>query len=75
MIEKINNSINEEEQMEDVDVNITEFSLTDEEIDELIVKLQLLKETKEHIHFDIDDENEFLVHYEKEEVNEIAEEK
>ena len=63
MEEEINNPINEEEK----DVEVMEFELGEEEIDELITKLQLLKETKEQINFDIDDENSFIVHYEKEE--------
>jgi|TARA_B100001971_G_C17718059_1_gene299812 hypothetical protein len=52
---------------EEKDVEVMEFELGEEEIDELITKLQLLKETKEQINFDIDDENSFIVHYEKEE--------
>ncbi len=47
------------------DVEVLEFSLIDEEIEELITKLQLLQETKEHISFDVDEENELLIHYEK----------
>jgi hypothetical protein len=63
MDEEINNPINEEEK----DVEVMEFELDGEEIDELIVKLQLLKETKEQINFDIDDENSFLINYIEEE--------
>lgn len=48
-------------------VEVLEFSLIDEEIDELIAKLQLLKETKEQINFEIDDENEFVIHHDEEE--------
>jgi hypothetical protein len=59
MTEEINNSINEEEK----DVEVMEFELNEEEINELIAKLQLLKETKEQINFDIDDENSFLINY------------
>ena len=59
MTEEINNPINEEEK----DVEVMEFELDEKEIDELIAKLQLLKETKEQINFDIDDENSFLINY------------
>jgi len=48
---------------EDVETEVMEFSLIEEEIDELIAKLQLLKESKESISFDIDDENELVIHY------------
>ena len=59
MTEEINNPVNEEEK----DVEVMEFELNEEEINELIAKLQLLKETKEQINFDIDDENSFLINY------------
>jgi|TARA_Y100000310_G_scaffold125920_1_gene124673 hypothetical protein len=48
---------------EEKDVEVMEFELGEEEIDEVITKLQLLKETKEQINFDIDDENSFLINY------------
>ena len=48
---------------EDVETEVMEFSLIEEEIDELIAKLQLLKESKESISFDIDDENELVINY------------
>ena len=54
-----------EEEM--VDVDVWEFSLDREEIDELIEELKKLKETKSSINFDIDDTNELLIHYEEEE--------
>ncbi len=63
MTEEINNQNNEEE----VNVEVMEFELNEEEIDELIVKLQLLKETKEQISFDIDDKNSFLINFSEEE--------
>ncbi len=56
--------IGTEEEMADVD--IWEFSLDDEEIDELIEGLRELKETKAHFHFDLDEENELLIHHEDE---------
>ena len=60
MEEEFNNKNSEEK-----DVEIMEFSLIDDEIDELIAKLQLLKETKEQISFEVDDENELMIHYEE----------
>ena len=59
------NEQNNEENVEEKDVELMEFSLIDDEIDELIAKLQLLKETKEQISFEVDDENEFVIHYEE----------
>ncbi len=59
---EINNQNNEEE----IDVEVMEFELDKGEIDELIAKLQLLKETKEQISFDIDDENCLIMHYDSE---------
>ena len=46
------------------EVDVLEFSLTSEEIDELISKLTKLKQLKTSISFDVDDENEFVIHYE-----------
>lgn len=66
-----NNLDNEEETERDVE--LMEFALNDEDIDELIEKLQKLKENQTSFNFEVDDENEFLVHHEKEEVNEVEE--
>jgi hypothetical protein len=52
---------------EETETEVLEFSLMDEEIDELVTKLQLLKESKEQISFEIDDENELLINYENSE--------
>lgn len=60
MMEEENKIDNEEM----ADVEVWEFSLDSEEIDELIVKLNELKQTKEEFSFDIDEENELLIHYE-----------
>ena len=54
---------NNEEQEQDVEV--LEFSLINEEIDELVAKLQLLKESKEPIEFEVDDENSLLIHHDE----------
>jgi len=60
----------EEEINQEKDVDVMEFELCDEEIDELIAKLHLLKETKSSINFEVDDENEFLINYNSGEENE-----
>lgn len=51
------------EETEERQIEVMEFNLLDEEIDELIMKLKLLKDTKEHIHFDVDDYNEFIIRH------------
>ena len=56
----------DEEELEEVDV--MEFYLNDEEINELIQKLEMLKQTKQHIHFTIDEFNELLIHHEEDEL-------
>jgi len=48
---------------EETEVEVMEFSLYEEEIDELIEKLQELKQTKEKIDFDIDEENSLTINY------------
>ena len=55
----------EENSEQERDVELLEFSLMKEEIDELIGKLELLKESKEPISFDIDDDNELVINYEE----------
>lgn len=60
----------EENNEEMVDVNVWEFSLCDEEIDEMIAKLQELKNTKTSFSFDIDEENELQINYEDSEEDE-----
>ena len=65
------NNLNNEEEFER-EVELMEFTLNDEDIDELIKKLQKLKENQTSFYFEVDDENEFLVHYEKE-LNEVEE--
>ncbi|MFH1801538.1 MAG: hypothetical protein ABH804_01755 [archaeon] len=51
---------------EEFDVDVFEFSLNSEEIDEFIEKLQELKKTRNKINFEIDDENEIVVCYDEE---------
>ena len=65
-----------QEQSEEREVEILEFSLTGDEVNELIEKLNALKTTKTSISFDVDEENEFIIHYESAgDVVEKAEEK
>ena len=49
---------------EEGDVDIWEFSLDDDGIDDLIEALKELKETKGHFHFELDEENEIIIHHE-----------
>ena len=56
-----------EEDQELKDVEILEFGLSKEEIDELIEKLNHLKKIKTEISFEVDDNNEFLIKYLSEE--------
>jgi len=56
------------EEDKEVEVEIMEFSLSKEEIDEMINKLKELKENKSHFQFSIDDENELIIHYEESEI-------
>lgn len=63
------------ENSEETETEVMEFSLIDEEIDELIAKLELLKQTQGSFEFEVDDENSFLIHYEEssEDENDIGE--
>ena len=62
MEEEMNNN---QESEEERDVEVMEFSLTSDEIEELITKLELLKESKEQFSFEIDDDNELVVSFEE----------
>ncbi|MBU0958655.1 MAG: hypothetical protein KKB31_01790 [Nanoarchaeota archaeon] len=55
------------------EVEVWEFALDGEDIDELISKLNELKKTKKSLEFEIDSENELLIHYD-EDVEESKEE-
>ena len=66
----IENSQDSEEGMSE----IWEFSLDEEEIEELIERLQELKQTKTDVEFDVDDENGFLIHYAEVEYEDSEEE-
>ncbi|MFH1585783.1 MAG: hypothetical protein ABIB79_03380 [archaeon] len=62
-MEEENLELNEDER----EVDVLEFSLDDNEIDEFIEKLSALKITKTNISFEVDDENELLINYEENE--------
>ncbi len=49
----------------DIEVDVLEFDLDDEEINELMENLRELKETKTSFNFEVDDENELLINYEE----------
>ena len=53
-----------EENFEEVDV--LEFSLTHDEIEDLAKQLHELMETKRSFEFDIDDKNTLIINYEEE---------
>jgi hypothetical protein len=71
---------NEEEVVIDLDseeteeIDVWEFALDDEDIDELIEMLKELKETKQHFHFDLDEANELVIHHAEEIDDEESEE-
>ncbi len=50
--------------MENDEVNVLEFSLNNKEIKDLISKLNDLKEKGNPVHFDIDNENQLIIHKE-----------
>ena len=51
-------------EMEDFEVDTLEFSVDDEDIEELIEKLHALRETKSFT-FEVDEENELQFNYEE----------
>lgn len=57
----------EEEISEEVDVEETEFSLTEDEIDEWIVKLTELKVEKNPIELEVDEGSVLKINYEEDE--------
>ena len=56
----------ENNETQDTDVEVLEFALTEEEIDDLILKLDELKDSKTQVQFEVDEENELVIHYENE---------
>ena len=70
--ENLNENINLEEKEEETEeaeeeteIEETEISLTEGEIDDWIVKLDGLKETKQSIILEIDDETELKINFEE----------
>ena len=59
----------EENNEEEHDVEVIEVELNHEEIDELITKLNELKENKSNTNFDLSDDIELVIHYDKEEAD------
>ena len=58
------NNMNQENQM--IDSEQMEFSLTEEEINEWIIKLTELKFHKNPVELDVDEENSLLINFEEE---------
>lgn len=54
-----------EEEMNESEVEVTEISLSEDEIEEWIANLQLLKKSKEPISLEIDDETELVVNFDE----------
>lgn len=52
-----------EEEGEEQEIDVLEFAVNDEEIDELIKSLQELKATKESFGFAVDEETEIVIHH------------
>ncbi len=52
----------------DKEEDVIEISLDGNQLDELINKMNELKESKSHLHFDIDKENHFMIHHEEDEL-------
>ena len=67
-LENIQPVSNGNEEMSEVE--LWEFALDEVEIDELIEKLQELKQTKKQVTFDVDEANELVIHYQEDEDNE-----
>jgi hypothetical protein len=67
----------EKEMQNDMDeskeVEVWEFSLDNDEIDDLIDNLKGLRQTRESVHFEIDDDNYLLIHHTDNEGQEGAE--
>ncbi len=53
-----------EENNEEIEVEVTEVSLSDKEIDEWMERLRELKENKESVTINLDDENELFLSHE-----------
>ena len=60
-IQEVSNSSNDEMS----EVELWEFTLDEVEIDELIGKLQELKQNKTQVSFDVDETNELVINYQE----------
>ena len=58
-----NEEFETEEVEENREVDILEFDLDEDEINELVEKLVELKETKSSLRIEIDDDNDLLINY------------
>lgn len=61
------------ESEEEKEVEVFEFSLCEDEINEFIAKLVELKHTKTNFDFEVDDDNDLLINYDDEEEDEVEE--
>lgn len=61
----MNEEYETEEFEEEKDVDVLEFGLDKDEIEDLISKLIQLKEDKKSFSFEVDDENELTINYEE----------
>ena len=64
-IQEVSSGINDNDEM--TEVELWEFTLDAVEIDELIEKLQELKEIKTSVSFDVDETNELVINYQEDE--------
>jgi hypothetical protein len=65
-MEKYNMANEKKQEVQDAafdEIEVLEFSLSEEEINGLIEKLNGLKKTKTNFSFQVDDRNEFIIHY------------
>jgi len=73
-LEKEKEEYEEEHPEKDVEVEETEFSLTEDEIDEWINELTTLKEEKKQITLSVDEETDLKINYEESDESEETEE-
>ena len=68
-----NQNLNREtsESEEEKEVEVFEFSLYEDEINELIAKLVELKHTKTIFNFEVDDDNDLLINYDSGKEDEV----
>jgi len=71
-IQEVSSSAGANDEM--TEVELWEFTLDEPEIDELIEKLQELKQNKTSVSFDVDETNELVINYQEDEDDEEDEE-